>query len=543
MADVFISYAHSTAKQALGAAAALRALGYTVWLDDDLKSHRAYTIAIEEQLVSAKAVLVIWSADAARSEWVLSEANRAREDHKLVQLVIDKTRLPMPFDQVQCANLAGWPGDGEHPNWRRVVATIAELVGGAGPATAAPTQEAPPLPSKPSIAVMPFANLSSDPEQEYFADGMVEEIVAALSRIKSIFVIGSGSTHALKGKTDTPQEVAGKLGVHYVLEGSVRKAGERVRIAVQLTDAEGGGTQIWAERFEDTLEDVFALQDKVALSVAAVIEPTVQSAEVRRAARRPTESMGAYDLYLRALPLVLGYAHAENAKALPLLDRALSLDPDFGPALVVAAECYNQRVQFGWSNDPEGDRRRAVDLAQRAVRVSADDAEVLARAATPLARLEGLDAGAPLIRRAMALNPGSSYVRRAACLNHVFLGEPDLALRELEVAARMDPLTSDVGANLRLLMGIARFQQGRFADALPLLHEAMRQTNQPGAPAFLAATCGHLGRIGEAQAALARYRAASLTPIETRAIGKTEHRKLFVDGIALAEERAPAADS
>jgi adenylate cyclase len=542
MADVFISYAHSTAKQARSAAEALRALGYSVWLDDDLASHRAFTIAIEEQLVSAKVALVIWSADAARSEWVLSEANRAREDHKLVQLVIDKTRLPMPFDQVQCADLAGWPGEGEHPNWRKVIAAIAELTGGVAPAAPAPAPEPPSLPSKPSIAVMPFANLSSDPEQEYFADGMVQEIVAALSRIKSIFVIGSGSTHALKGKNDTPQEVAAKLGVQYVLEGSVRKAGQRVRIAVQLTDA-AGGTQIWAERFEDTLDDVFALQDKVALSVAAVIEPAVQSAEVRRAARRPTESMGAYDLYLRALPLVLGFARVENAEALPLLERALALDPDFAPALAVAGECYNQRVQFGWSNDPEGDRHRAVDLAHRAARAGADDAEVLARAATPLARLEGLEAGTRLIERAMALNPGSSYVRRAACLNHVFLGEPDLAIEELEVAARMDPLTSDVGANLRLLTGIARFEQGRFVDALPFLQEAVRLTNQPAAPAYLAATCGHLGRIGEAQAALARYGAASSTPIENRAIGKAEHRKLFLDGIALAEGKTPAAES
>ncbi len=144
MADVFISYAHSTAKQAQSAAAALRALGYSVWLDDDLTSPRAYTHAIEEQLVSAKAALVIWSADAAKSEWVLSEANRAREGHKLVQLVIDKTRLPMPFDQVQCADLAGWSGEGEHPHWPKVLAGIEGLVGGASLSVTAPTLGAPP---------------------------------------------------------------------------------------------------------------------------------------------------------------------------------------------------------------------------------------------------------------------------------------------------------------------------------------------------------------------------------------------------------------
>jgi adenylate cyclase len=184
----------------------LRAAGYSVWLDDDLTVHRAFTAAIEEQLTAAKAALVIWSADAAKSEWVLSEANRAREDRKLVQLAIDKTRLPMPFDQIQCADLSDWTGEAEHPNWRRVTTSIGELVEskGGGPAIlAAPHARAPAnvglLSSKPSIAVMPFANLSGDPEQDYFADGMVLEIVTALSRFSSLFVVGGGSSLAYRG--------------------------------------------------------------------------------------------------------------------------------------------------------------------------------------------------------------------------------------------------------------------------------------------------------------------------------------------------------
>ncbi len=220
------------------AAEALRALGYSVWLDDELLAHHAYTQAIEEQLTAAKVALVIWSAEAVKSEWVLSEANRAREDRKLVQLTVDGARLPMPFDQTQCADLAGWNGDASSPGWRKVLASIADLTGGRQAATPPAASELPPLPSKPSIAVMPFANLSGDPEQDYFADGMVEEIATALSRSKSIFVIGGASGLSFKGKETSPQEVGKILGVRFVLEGSVRKAGVRVRIlAVKLIDA------------------------------------------------------------------------------------------------------------------------------------------------------------------------------------------------------------------------------------------------------------------------------------------------------------------
>jgi adenylate cyclase len=295
MADVFISYARATgAGQAQQVVRGLRGLGYSVWIDDELPAHRAYSGVIAEQIAAAKAAVVIWSAEAAQSEWVLSEANRAREAHKLVQVAMDAAPLPMPFDAIHCVDLAGWDGEADAPGWRKVVASVSDLVAGA-PASAAagaapppspvslPPPASPPLPTplsqpdKPSIGVMPFANLSGDPEQEYFADGMVEEIVGALSRYRSIFVIGSGSTFSFKGTGATPREVGRQLGVRYVLEGSVRKAGARVRIAVKLTDA-ADGVQIWADRFEDTLDDLFALQDKVALAVAGVLEPTVREA-------------------------------------------------------------------------------------------------------------------------------------------------------------------------------------------------------------------------------------------------------------------------
>ena len=377
MADVFVSYARSSARQAQHVAEALRGLGYSVWIDDELPAHRTYSRVIEEQMTAARAAVVIWSADAVQSQWVLSEANRAREGRKLVQVATDKTRLPMPFDTIQCADLAGWRGDPDVAGWRKVVASVAELMGGSVAAPPFVATAPLPLPDKPSIAVMPFANLSGDPEQAYFADGMVEEIVGALSRYKSIFVIGSGSTFSFKDKTATPREVGGLLGVRYVLEGSVRKAGPRVRIAVKLTDA-ADGAQIWADRFEDTLEDLFALQDTVALAVAGVIEPTVRGAEIRRASKRPTENPGSYDLYLRAQvmatsPGLIDYFPA----ALDLLERAVSLDPGFGPALAMAAGLHAVLSVNSTPDLRPAHREKSGALAQRALQVAGDDPSVM----------------------------------------------------------------------------------------------------------------------------------------------------------------------
>src|SRR5579863_10552372 len=234
MSDIFISYARSTEPQAKRVAEALRGLGYHVWRDDELPAHRAYTDVIEERLEAAKAVVVIWSAEAVKSEWVQSEADTARKDHKLVQLTVDGSKLPRPFDRIQCADLIGWTGDLEAPGWRKVVASVADLIGGAAPSPPS-VADALPLPSKPSIAVLPFANLSGDPEQVYFADGMVAEIVTALTRFNSLFVIGSDSSAAYRGAGKSRKAIAGELGVRYVLEGSVRRAGARVRIIAQLS--------------------------------------------------------------------------------------------------------------------------------------------------------------------------------------------------------------------------------------------------------------------------------------------------------------------
>ena len=211
-------------------------MGYSVWIDDAIPAHRAYADVLDEELKAAAAVVVVWSAEAVKSQWVQSEADHARETGKLVQLNIDGARLPMPFDRIQCADMTGWTGDVNAPGWLRVVGSIATLTGAAK--APAPVVEAlPRAQPKPSIAVVPFANLSNDPEQDYFVDGVVEEIVSALARFKSLFVISAGDNLVSEGKAMSPQDAARELGVRYVLEGSVRKAGGRVRIAVHLVDA------------------------------------------------------------------------------------------------------------------------------------------------------------------------------------------------------------------------------------------------------------------------------------------------------------------
>jgi len=239
-----------------------------------------------------------------------------------------------------------------------------------------------PLPDKPSIAVLPFANMSGDPEQEYFADGMVEEIITALSRIRWLFVIARNSTFSYKGQAVDVKQIGRELGVRYVLEGSVRKAGGRVRITAQLIDALSG-THLWADRFDGSLEDVFELQDQVASSVAGVIEPALQAAETARSAGRPTNDLTAYDLYLRAHALFFS-SSILIPEVLHLLDQAIGRDLRYGPALAFAANCYVRLVVDGRSENPEETSRKAIGFARRALEVTNDDPGVLANAAIAL---------------------------------------------------------------------------------------------------------------------------------------------------------------
>jgi adenylate cyclase len=406
--------------------------------------------------------------------------------------------------------------------------------------TPAPPQPAAlPLPDKPSIAVLPFQNISGDPEQEYFADGMVEEIITALSRIRWLFVIARNSSFSYKGQSPDVKQVGRELGVRYVLEGSVRKGGNRVRITAQLIDAETGA-HLWADRFDGLIEDVFELQDRIALSVAGIIEPALQAAEMRRSAARPTTDLGAYDLYLRALAVFFPISKERIFEALPLFDQAIEIDRHYGAALSWAAICHWQLVVNGWADEPDTNRRTAIDLARQALQAAQNDPGVLANAAFVLA-LFGEDVGAMmgLVDRALALNPSYARGWYLSATIRILAGQPNLAVEHVEASLRLSP-RERLGDPL-FVMGMAYFFERRFDEAAASLLLSIQ--NNPGAAGplrFLAASHAQMGRLGEARAIIDRLRV--ITPLVMPSIlpwRNPEHRELFLSGLRLAAGNAP----
>jgi TolB-like protein/class 3 adenylate cyclase/Flp pilus assembly protein TadD len=386
------------------------------------------------------------------------------------------------------------------------------------------------LPDKPSIAVLPFQNMSGDPEQEYFADGMVEEIITALSRIRWLFVIARNSTFTYKGQAVDVKQIGRELGVRYVLEGSVRKGGNRVRITAQLIDAETG-THLWADRFDGPLEDVFDLQDKVAISVAGVIEPALQAAEIRRSAERPANDLTAYDLYLRAL------SHYENgrigiAHALELLGRAIERDPGYGPALALAAHCH---MLLAFVGGREAHRNQGLDLARKALRVARDDPDVLGRAAYALGFFgEDLDAAIALIDRALELNPSFALGWFRSGWLRIWLGQPDVAIAHFQTSLRLSP-RDPIPASF-LGIGCGHFFARRFDEARPMLLRSLQESpNSIPTHRHLAACYALMGRPDEAREIVERLRAISPVVVPSAMPYRNpEDRELFFSGLRLA---------
>jgi adenylate cyclase len=384
-----------------------------------------------------------------------------------------------------------------------------------------------------SIAVLPFANIGGDPEQEYFADGMVEEIITALSRIKWLFFIAGNSTFTYKGQAIDVRRVGSELGVRYVLEGSVRNAGGRVRISCQLVEARSGG-HIWADRFDGFLEDVFELQDSVATSVAGAIEPALQAAEIARSAARPTSDLTAYDLYLRAFPILFS-ASREIPDALRLLEEAIERDPHYGPALAWAAFCHYRLCLDGRSGDPEADCREGVDLARRALQIAGDDPGTLANAALVLAYFgEDLGAMVALVDRALMINPSFARGWHISGTLRLWAGQPDLAIAHIEASLRLSP-RARLGMSFSVI-GAAHFASRRFEEAVPKLLLAIQEDpNYPPPYRSLAACYAHMGRLNDAREVVKRLRA--ITPVVVSSadlLRNTEHRDLYMSGLRLA---------
>ena len=389
------------------------------------------------------------------------------------------------------------------------------------------------LPDKPSIAVLPFQNMSGDPEQEYFVDGMVEEIITALSRIRWLFVIARNSSFSYKGQSPDVTQVGRELGVRYVLEGSVRKGGDRVRITAQLIEAETG-THLWADRFDGSMEDVFELQDQIATSVAGVIEPALQVAEIQRSAHRPTSDLTAYDLYLRAYAMVLS-SSAQIPAALGLLERAIACDPRYGPALAWAGYCRMRLRADGRSEDPESDRRKSAELARRALEMAGDDPGVLANAAHALADFgEDIGAMTALVDRALALNPSFARGWHVSGTLRLYAGHLDLAIEHCETALRLSPRTRISMPSLTII-GAAHFLAHRFDAALSKLVVALQEEpNFTHTYACLAACYAHMGRLDEARDMLGRLLAIAPRLPSFGYLRNAEHRELLLLGLRLA---------
>ena len=415
------------------------------------------------------------------------------------------------------------------------------LGGGLGPsrlsAEAAP-QPLLTLPDKPSIAVLPFQNMSGDMEQEYFVDGMVEEIITALSRIPWLFVIARNSSFTYKGQTVDVKQVGRELGVRYVLEGSVRKGGNRLRITGQLIDAVTG-THLWADRFDGLIEDVFELQDKVASSVAGVIEPALQAAETARSAGRRTDDLTAYDLYLRAYAMTLSSTR-EVPEALRILEQAIARDPRYGPALAWAALCCFRLVGDGRSEDPAADRLKGSDFARRALEVAGDDPNILANAALALAYF-GEDIGAmmALVDRSLALNPSFARGWNISSSLRNWAGQPDIAIEHMETSLRLSP-RARVGTSL-VGIGSSHFVSRRFDQAVPILLRAIQEDpSHPLAYRYLAACYAHMGRLDDAREVVTRLRAVtSLVIPDLSYLRNAEYRELFLSGLRLAAGETP----
>ncbi len=360
------------------------------------------------------------------------------------------------------------------------------------------------LPDKPSIAVLPFQNMSGDAEQEYFADGIVEDIITALSRMRWLFVIARNSSFTYKGRAIDTKQVGRELGVRYVLEGSVRKAANRVRISGQLIDV-STGANLWADRFEGAIEDVFDLQDQLTTSVVGAIAPQLEQAEIARAKRKPTDSLDAYDYYLRGMASYYLRTREAISEALPMFYKAIELDPQYAAAHAMAAWCYAWRKINGWMIDPAKETAETEKLARRAAGLGPDDAFALSRAAHALGYVVGdLDAASSYVDRALVLNPNLVGALYASGWTRLFLGEPDLAIGHFAQAMRLSPLDPHLIA-MQAGTALAHLVEGRYPEALLWTQKAMwEQTNYLTTLRIAAASYALAGRQTEARKIIAR---------------------------------------
>ncbi|HET7282188.1 MAG TPA: TIR domain-containing protein [Sphingomicrobium sp.] len=405
MSHVFISYARADEPMAMLIADELRGGGFEVWRDDELPAHRPYAEVIEERINGAKAVVVLWSAEAAKSHWVRAEADSARTALTLVQASLDGTVPPMPFNQIQCADLKAWNGERTAAGWRKLVASVAQLAG------TAPDPSPRDVSSAVSICVLPFQNMSGDAEQEYFSDGISEDITTDLSKVSALEVIARNSAFTFKGQSVNVCEVARKLGVTHVLEGSVRKVGNRVRITAQLIDGRSGG-HLWADRYDRDLTDIFTIQDEITKEIVRALKLKLLPEERKAIEQRGTSNVEAYNLYLLARQYWVTGNHGDfrrEERVMRICGRAVEIDPYYGQAWALLAIAQSN-LRYGFNRD--------VDDGFAAAHAALSIDPTIAEAHVPMARRleeKGCHQEAAVeIEKALRFAPDSWEVNREA---------------------------------------------------------------------------------------------------------------------------------
>jgi len=366
-----------------------------------------------------------------------------------------------------------------------------------------PAETALPLPAKPSIAILPFTNMSGDPEQEYFSDGISEDLITALSRVRWLFVIARNSSFTYKGKNTDVKQVGRELGVRYVLEGSVRKGGSRVRITAQLIDATTG-SHVWAERFDRELADIFTVQDEITERIAAAIEPELARAELERARRKAPESLDAWDLYQRGLWHIWQFNAEDNAVARKLFERATALDSGFSPFFAALSLCRLLEHTLSFRPMSERSIDAALEIARRAVALDDKDAIAHAVLGRAFGALGDHDAGIAELREAVLLNPNLALAHYGLGMTFVLSGKPTEALPELDAAHRLSPHDPYLWS-FAMFRAWAHLTLGDYESAIECARLSVRQPRAPF-PAWgtLASALGHAGRVEEAKAALAK---------------------------------------
>lgn len=533
MAEVFISYARSTAETAQAMARALREAGYSVWIDDDLPAHRDFPTVIEENLRAAKAVVVIWSAEARRSRWVPAEADVAHGLGTLVQVSLDGAEPPLPFNRMQCVNLPDWRGEAEAPGWRKILEGVGALVGRSALEGEAGAARPGPAGRERLLAVLPFDNLSGDPDLAYFSDGVSEEIQNAVSKIAALKVVARASSFQFRGADKAVRRVAAELKATHLLDGSVRRSGSRVRITAQLVECRGEST-LWSDRFDGDLGDIFDLQERIAASVADALK-----LRLAPAAEAPALEPWAYETFLKARGVITeggGLLDDTAEQASPLLEAVVQAEPGYAPAweLLANARAWTLRSNRRAQAYAEG-RAAVVEAAETALRLD----PTRGGAYTALALLEPWGAYATresLLKKALELSPNDpvpltdmstfcwsvgrfrealKYAERACDLN------PLMPAARLQVA-QMRTYVGDYEASIRMHLEIRK----RWPHSFPILASLLNFAASLG---FWDAYREGLEAVATFSGWQAKLLRASVSYAETLASGDPERREALVD--------------